>query len=115
MGDASLSITNSRSGATSTFEANSSALETTTLGFNFSSANDYSVPLNVGDRTVYLRPDQIDAIRMATSGAGSRGDINMETGEPIPQSTVTISVDGYSYHLNTQDVHNQLEGRGGLT
>ncbi|GIW21568.1 MAG: hypothetical protein KatS3mg068_0575 [Candidatus Sericytochromatia bacterium] len=36
----------------------------------------------------------------------------METGEIKPQGTVTVTVGRETYQLNTQDVHNQLQGRG---
>lgn len=116
MGDASLSITNSRTGATKNFEANSKEAVNKSVWqkiFGNDRSDDYNVPLNVGgDRTIYLRPDQVDAIRMAAIGGGTRADIDMETGERKAQGTITVTVGGESFNLNTQDVINQLQGRG---
>jgi hypothetical protein len=114
MSDASLSITNNRTQRTKTFEANSTRLETTTLGINFDKSNDYSVPLNVCQGvTIYLRPDQVDAIRMSALGAG-RPEFDSE-GNERPRTGISVSVGGRTYNVPAAEIHRQLSGRGALT
>lgn len=73
MGDLNVSVNNvGMNSSTKTFEANSALLENKALGMiNFSSDNDYSVPLQFGEEglTVCFRPDQIDAIKLSLSSA----------------------------------------------
>lgn len=94
MSDASLSITNSLTMRTRTFEANSAPLETTTLGINFSSSNDFNVKLQIPNGpAVYLMPEQVDAIRLAASGARDIEDANIQVSVggrsyPVPQATI---------------------------
>lgn len=114
MSDASLRITNNRTNETRTFDANSRRLETTTGPINFSERNDYSVPLNVGEgTTIYLRPDQVDAIRMSTLGAG-RPDFDSE-GNERQRTGISVSVGGRTYNVSAEEVQRQLSGRGSLT
>lgn len=105
MTDASLSIQSSRS--SQTFEANSTPLATKTMGINFSDGNDFSVPMQIPDGPqIFLRPDQIDGIKMWLAGA-SRNIMD--------ETPVTISANGQTYQLTAQQAQAALAGRGALT
>lgn len=107
MSDGSISI-NTRIG-TKTYEANSKPLETKTLGLlNLDDSNDFSVPFQIPDGPkVYFRPDQVDAIRMASMGNRLQQAMGEDPG-------VTITVNGKSYSISGQDLQTQLQGRGAL-
>jgi len=114
MGDGNLTIRNLGPAATGTrdFEANSKPLETTTMGINFDKSNDYKVPLKFGGengQTVFLRPDQVDAMKMALAGA-TRNEAIMENGP-----SVSVSVNGKTLTMTAQEMQSQLSGQGVLT
>ncbi|MBF2053354.1 MAG: hypothetical protein IGS03_07795 [Candidatus Sericytochromatia bacterium] len=105
MTDTSLSIQGPRS--SQTFEANSTPLATKTMGINFSEGNDFSVPMQIPDGPeIYLRPDQIDGIKMWLAGA-SRNILN--------ETPVTVNANGQSYQMTAQQAQAALAGRGALT
>ena len=116
MGDLNVSINNiGMRNSTKTFEANSAPLETKTLGMiNFSSNNDYSVPLTFGEDgpTVYLRPDQMDAVKFTLTSATKNETMNELFGGGGP--AVTVSVGGKSYSMSAKEMQTQLTGRGAL-
>lgn len=99
--------------ASRTFEANAKPLETTTAYVNFDKSNDFSVPLKFGkgddSKTVYLRPDQVDAMKMALAGA-SRNDAINGGG-----NSVTMNINGENYSMTAAEMQAQLAGRGVLT
>lgn len=104
MSDASISIQGPRN--SQAFEANSTPLKTTTLGINFSSDNDFSVPMQIPNGPeIYLRPDQVDAIKFRI--AASRNSFDSET-------PISIHVNGQAHHLTTQEAQAALAGRGAL-
>ena len=107
MSDASISIKTNLGNRT--YEANSQPLETKTLGMiNLSDNNDFSVPFQIPDGPkVYFRPDQVDAIRMASMGNRIQQAMGEDPG-------VTISVNGTAYALSGQDLQTQLNGKGYL-
>jgi hypothetical protein len=114
MSDASLSVT-TPSGSVHTFEANSKPLETTTAWINFDKSNDFSVPFQVPDGPkIFLRPDQVDAMRMSALGA-SRADQMAEAMGEGKKTSVSISVGGQTYNVNAQEIQSQLQGKGVLT
>lgn len=95
------------------FEANTKPLETSTLGINLDASNDFSVPLRFGQgaeaKTVYLRPDQVDGIKMALAGASRNEAINGGG------NSVTVNVGGQNLSMTAQEMQAQLSGRGVLT
>ncbi|PIQ28831.1 hypothetical protein COW36_09740 [bacterium (Candidatus Blackallbacteria) CG17_big_fil_post_rev_8_21_14_2_50_48_46] len=101
--------------ATKTYEANSAPLETKTLGINGDKSNDFSVPLKFGDEgpTVYLRPDQVDAMKMALASATKNEDMGNLFGNGGP--SVSVSVNGQAYTMSAREMQAQLSGHGALT
>lgn len=103
--------------ATKTFEANSKPLETTTLGINFDDSNDFSVPLKFGGDdgpTVYVTPDEVDAMKMTLVSATKNEDMGNILGNNTNPS-VSVVVNGQSYTMSARDLQNQLSGHGMLT
>ncbi|PKL74792.1 MAG: hypothetical protein CVV27_18685 [Candidatus Melainabacteria bacterium HGW-Melainabacteria-1] len=115
MGDLNVRIGNLGPAGTAsrTFEANSQPLETTTAWINFDESNDFSVPLRFGSgedaQTVFLRPDQVDAMKMALAGASRNEAISDGS------ASVSVTVNGQSYTMSARDMQSQLSGRGALT
>jgi len=101
--------------ATRTIEANTQPLKTTTLGINFDKSNDFTVPLAFKDGpTVYLRPDQVDAMKMALASATR----NEELGNAINGSnnqSISVVVNGQTHTMSARDMQSQLSGHGALT
>lgn len=95
------------------FEANSQPLNTTTLGVNLDKSNDFSVPVTFrnGEEStrVYLKPDQVDAIKMALAGASRNEVINGGN------ASVSVNVNGQVLTMSASDLQGQLAGRGALT
>lgn len=96
------------------FQANATPLETKSLNlFNFDKTNDYSVPLRFSGKdgeavTVYMRPDQVDAMKMALAGA-SRNEMLTDT------PSVSVTINGQTYTMSAREAQTQLSGKGILT
>lgn len=102
--------------ASRTFEANTTPLETKTFGIiNGDKSNDFSVPLRFGEQgpTVYMRPDQVDAIKMVLASATKNEDMGNIFGNGGP--SVSVSINGQTYTMSARDMQSQLSGHGALT
>src|SRR5688500_16718918 len=109
MSDASLNISSFK-GNVSSFEANSAPLATKTLGLlNFDKSNDFSKPLQLKNAdgsygpNIYLRPDQIDAIRMQSLGGGRAAQLAEAMGEQS-KAGITATVNGQTYKISNADI-----------
>jgi hypothetical protein len=96
------------------FEANPKPLETTTLGLNLSKDNDYNVPLRFGSGgpTVFLRPNQVDAMIVALNArkqGDMMGEISGETG------SVSVKINGQTHTMSAGEAISQLKSQGVLT
>lgn len=84
------------------FEASEKPLETTILGINFDTSNDYSVPLNFGkDQTVYITPTQAQAMKLVATSARTN---EMLSGN----DSVSVTVNGKAYSMSAEALAKQL-------
>lgn len=102
MGDLKLTVSNA--GAVNpvrSFEANSAPLETTTMGFNFSEANDFSKELQIGKDgpKVYVTPEQKFALNIALRNAEMHG---------LQEQNVSVVIDGKTHTTTASFLRNQL-------
>src|SRR5436305_13085626 len=115
MSDVSISVKNYKGNEVGPFEANTKPLETTTLGINFDKKNDFSVPLQlkgkgadgqeVNGPVIYLRPDQIDSLRLSSLGGGRQAELDEIMGNPS-KAGISAVVDGVAYKISNADIQN---------
>lgn len=110
MSDVNLSVRNFKGNETN-FDANSEPLKTKTLGINWSSKNDFTVPLQLKDKDgnpgpkIFLQPDQVDAIRLTALGGGRQQMLDEAMGE-VSKAGISATVNGVTYKISNEDIQN---------
>ncbi len=84
------------------FEAAEKPLETTIMGINFDTSNDYSVPLKFDKgQTVFITPTQAQAMKLVAVSARTNEMLN-------GNDSVSVTVNGKSYSMSAEEMVRQL-------